>query len=946
MNALVSLYPGDDAVRLAAGVAVQIAGVVLLALAAGWTVARRNAALRHGIWLAALAWVCVAPVAAWGLQRAGITIAVWHWPAKSASGGSRTAIGDVRHSDSGGIDQFSAVRTEQPRRPATPPDSIDRAKSTPRSSGPSEPETAGVTAFKAVFGALTAVWAVGAMLLLARLVSGLRVVASIWRELIPFADLPGAVGDRLRRTLGVKALPPIMLSRRVGGPATIGLRRPVVALPAEMAAAMTAGELHDALAHECAHALRHDGRIALVQQIAAAIYWLHPLVHVLNRHLARAREETCDNVVLSGTTAADYARTLLSLSQTMHAARGRIAVVQMFDKRWRLAHRVEGLLNTRRIVMTRINRRAVALVAVMALVFGTAMAAISTADDENKGAEKNPKTELNETRSAPRSDTEQTAVGMPDAGTFKQTADLLLKDLDAVYRRKLEEPRFDERKAELDVKEAKAVLDGKKLELQRLLSLKAQKSVSTQETDQAKLSTEVAEIHLEQAELALERAHLKVEQALPPAYVEYTGDIELVRTRNGDVIRYSREHGTSTSSGMGHEIDPSRGDVSVKSVIGPMVSDVEQDPSKAEMLRCALVRFKGNSLRDTLAAADQLKPSDTILVRDLLDGKAKDEIVHHGDFIILLGGVVKTPPAAAEKPKGTPKPKSNAASTDIRGTAILVKGDDPDESAATIAALWDIEGIDKTVHLTDDQKKVLTRIIEAHTKTQRDWMEKNAEKLEKLKAAEKAWVDATKGHDKAAIANAQKSYEDALAPFRDLEKKQQQELAAVLTPAQRAMLREHDTTTFLEWTIGPVKLSDEQRRKFREALNEVKETDYEPWERSERRLFVVEKIVVCKILTPEQKRTIFKHDAMKDIKLCLPGTDLSPEQLKKVDAAIDDLVKDQTPTLNGFRAAAAYKIVEAVRALLSDEQTQKVQAALKEQNQKFKAALKTRSNRE
>ena len=60
------------------------------------------------------------------------------------------------------------------------------------------------------------------------------------------------------------------------------------------------------------------------------------------------RPETCDNVVLSGTTAADYSRTLLSLSQTMQAARGRIAVVQMFDKRWRLARRVEGLLNKRR----------------------------------------------------------------------------------------------------------------------------------------------------------------------------------------------------------------------------------------------------------------------------------------------------------------------------------------------------------------------------------------------------------------------------------------------------------------------------------------------------------------------------------------------------------------------------------------------------------------------
>src|SRR5207244_1310833 len=110
MNALVSLYPGDDSVRLAASVAVQIAGVVLLALAAAWTVARRNAALRHGIWLAALAWVCIAPAAAWGLQRAGITIAVWHRPAGRplgpASAGSPTDAGDLRHSETGAADQI------------------------------------------------------------------------------------------------------------------------------------------------------------------------------------------------------------------------------------------------------------------------------------------------------------------------------------------------------------------------------------------------------------------------------------------------------------------------------------------------------------------------------------------------------------------------------------------------------------------------------------------------------------------------------------------------------------------------------------------------------------------------------------------------------------------------------------------------------------------------
>jgi beta-lactamase regulating signal transducer with metallopeptidase domain len=1078
MNSLLSLYPGDDAVRLAASVAVQIAGVVLLALAAAWTVARRNAALRHGIWLAALAWVCVAPVAAWGLQRAGITIARWHWPAKSASAGPHTAMGNAHHLDSGDEAQLSVVRTEQPRRSTPLPEGTGRAQRAPRSPVQLEPQAADATAFKAAFGALTAVWITGALLLLARLVWGLRVVASIWRELIPFGDLPGEVADRLRRTLGVKVLPPIMLSRRVSGPATIGLRRPIVVLPAELPAAMSASELHDALAHECAHALRRDTRIALMQQLVAALYWLHPLVHVLNRQLARAREETCDNVVLSGTTAADYARTLLSLSQTMHSARGRIAVVQMFDKRWRLAHRVEGLLNTRRIVMTRMNRRAVALLAAAALALGTTLAAISTAGDQAEDAKSNVKAGLIKTgagsnaledvdvraaiaaadvakylylknkeaydtvkNSIPlvevkrlesayqlavlqveqaerRANKLDTAGDQTDDATTKPNAALnesgvasdanedldvriakaaadvakytYLKNKEAYDKvkdsvplaevRRLESayklavlkaeqaaqranrrntdpktsgrdeaadgvkpargkytilaqnlarededwlsnsfhnPLFEERKAELDVREASAVLQGKQSELKRVLA-----KASQAEAENAKLAVEVAEVQLERAQLGLEQAQASSDKVLGSAFIAFPGPdpawSKLTPRRDGAML-----------PGPFYDHIPI-----ARMTLKRFLEQGDLDVAKTETMRVALIRFKG-TLRETLSAADQLKPTDGALARDVLEGKADNHVLHHGDFIIVMRAPAQTPPPRVEKPKEAPKLQpGNGPGIDGNGTLIIHEGDDlppvrvAGESDGAFAARWYIERIDKAVNLTDDQRKVITQIVEAHAKTQQDWLEKNAEKL---KAAQEVWMDAIKNQGQEAVAKAQKNREDALAPMLAAEKKEQQALGAVLTPAQRAKLREHEIATWLGWIVGPVKLSEEQRTKFREALNEVKDVDYETWERTGG--FVVEKIVTERILTPEQKRTIFKHDAMEAIKLSLPGADLTPEQLKRVEAAADDLVKDQTPKLDGSsKAAAANKIVDSARALLTDEQKQKVQAALNAQS--------------
>ncbi|HEV3415209.1 MAG TPA: M56 family metallopeptidase [Pirellulales bacterium] len=394
MNALIHLYPGDGVMRLAASGAVQIAIMVGLALVVSSASARRNAALRHGIWLAALAWVCVAPIAAWGLQRAGI--AVWRMPAPAS-----IAVQPVERSlpAASGVDTTIAVRIAPSARAGTASNAEPNVVP-PIPTTPADAHSTESMSFKAFFGAVTAVWAAGALLLLSRLVWGLRVVGGVRRDLTSFHDLPEEVANRLRMTLGIEILPPIMLSKRVGGPATIGIWRPVVVLPAALAATMSADELHDALAHECAHALRHDARIALAQQLAAAFYWIHPLVHVLNRQLARAREEVCDNVALAGTSPTEYARTLLALSQTMQATRGRIAVVQMFDGRWRLAQRVEGLLNTRRIVMTRMNRRTTALVAALALALGTALAAISTADDQTEDAQAKPKVDPTETSAA------------------------------------------------------------------------------------------------------------------------------------------------------------------------------------------------------------------------------------------------------------------------------------------------------------------------------------------------------------------------------------------------------------------------------------------------------------------------------------------------------------------------------------------------------------------
>jgi RND family efflux transporter MFP subunit len=389
MNFAARFYPGDDTVRLAVSVLLQITWFVILATAASRILARRNAALRDGIWRATLVLVCAAPLLAWGCDRAGINV----WQPSSGDVGRRSQ----HHEDFDASARDASSLSARVAREALIADHPIPITNVTTAAQPTSIPARGVSdnslnepnRLRTAIGAFTAIWAAVAVALVIRLTIGLRVVARLRRESKPFADLPRSVAERLRKTLGVAQLPPIMHCERIGGPATVGIWRPVVVLPTGLLSNMTAVALHDALAHECAHALRRDALMALVQQIVAVAYWVHPLVYVLNRQLSRAREEVCDNVVLASTSATDYARTLLALSQAVQSSRGRLAVIPMFDRRWRLARRVAGILNTRRIIMARMNKFAAAVVVVVALSAGITLAAIcSAADPPKKGQSK------------------------------------------------------------------------------------------------------------------------------------------------------------------------------------------------------------------------------------------------------------------------------------------------------------------------------------------------------------------------------------------------------------------------------------------------------------------------------------------------------------------------------------------------------------------------------
>lgn len=204
---------------------------------------------------------------------------------------------------------------------------------------------------------LLGIWALGAFVILAHLVRGLRVMNHVRSSAKTDARIVPLL-DRLESVLGDNA-PNIYVCERVGIPLATGFWRPVILLPSSFLTRFDDDQLLQMLVHECAHAHRRDTIAGVYQRLLAGLLWFHPFVHITNRLLDRAREEVCDNYVLQTVGPVEYSRTLLKVAQSlMFMPTVTVWFAATFARTAPLLEdRVAGLLNPRRNTMTRLTLR-------------------------------------------------------------------------------------------------------------------------------------------------------------------------------------------------------------------------------------------------------------------------------------------------------------------------------------------------------------------------------------------------------------------------------------------------------------------------------------------------------------------------------------------------------------------------------------------------------------
>jgi beta-lactamase regulating signal transducer with metallopeptidase domain len=362
MNPLVRFAASPEGTAVAASAIVQVTCVVAVAavVARGWF--RRHPAARHGLWLGALLWVLASPAVAVLVNHSRLTFVAMELPLPGVLNGSRPGpegneAGEGRRGDqvlsAANAGDGALLEQDAATAPGLPPRPVRRAESRPTSvAGRSAPLWPGV------LGALVLVWVVGLFIALLRVAAGWWRVAALGRAARPLdAGRHGAALAEAGRALGTAGLPPIVIARGAAGPLAVGVLRPRVVLPEGLTEALLPEALRDVLIHECAHLLRRDPWVGLLQRLAGAIFWPHPFVHYVNAQLSRAREEVCDNFVIQRGDACGYARTLVTLTELCRPRGVCPAGLGLMGARWTLSERVAGLLDPGRESMTRTTLR-------------------------------------------------------------------------------------------------------------------------------------------------------------------------------------------------------------------------------------------------------------------------------------------------------------------------------------------------------------------------------------------------------------------------------------------------------------------------------------------------------------------------------------------------------------------------------------------------------------
>ena len=363
---------------------VVLAGSVAcaLSLVAEWVCRRRPAPRRHGLLLAGLVMVTVAPLLVGVAQWAG-----WGFVAVSVHR-SRAVTGHAGSTRSDPAPAEGLPSMGDPAIVARAPVANKPANRFAPVANVLPQGTDGPAWWRRAGTALVLAWGAGAAAALLRLVLGCLRLARLGRTLVPLNHPVAArAARRAADLLHLRHTPLLWGAPAVPAPMVIGLWRPRIVLPTGLVADLSDEQWHAVVLHEAAHIARGDLGVGLLQRLAAALFWWCPLLHLLNRRLSELREELCDNhVVREQGDGFGLAQVLVGLAERLRCGEqmelaGVMAVAEPAGPG--LEKRIRRLLQKEQDMTTRIDLRGIVQALALGALIGMA-ALLATARAEEK----------------------------------------------------------------------------------------------------------------------------------------------------------------------------------------------------------------------------------------------------------------------------------------------------------------------------------------------------------------------------------------------------------------------------------------------------------------------------------------------------------------------------------------------------------------------------------
>jgi Tol biopolymer transport system component/beta-lactamase regulating signal transducer with metallopeptidase domain len=166
--------------------------------------------------------------------------------------------------------------------------------------------------------------------------------------------------SKLKRRIGVKKSVALKASSGIYTPMSLGILSTVIIVPDSIMDDDSKDELEMILAHELAHIRRYDYLVNMLQNAMRAIFFFHPLFHLMNRSLMKEREHICDDWVIDITKQRNqYAQCMVSLlERVVYRPVSDPVVIAMAERRRDIPGRIHMIIDRKRKIATRASGKA------------------------------------------------------------------------------------------------------------------------------------------------------------------------------------------------------------------------------------------------------------------------------------------------------------------------------------------------------------------------------------------------------------------------------------------------------------------------------------------------------------------------------------------------------------------------------------------------------------